>query len=125
MIYLLDVSTLLSLLWQTHVFHLRAKVWAEKCDLALCPITELGFLRISTNIIGAEMDEARRLLQSFFAEYEPQFVPCDFSALTGLKAPTSAKTTGFYLASLAEKHGMQFATLDENIGHPASFLIPK
>lgn len=124
MIYLLDVSALLSLLWQTHVFHQRTKVWADENDLALCPITELGFLRISTNTIGAEMEEARRMLQSFLDEYKPQFVPCDFSALNGAKAATGAKTTDFYLASLAEKHGMQFATLDENIGHQAAFLIP-
>ena len=123
MIYLLDVSALLSLLWQTHVFHQRTKVWADKNDLALCPITGTRFSTNLTNTIGAEMEEARRMLQSF-DQYKPQFVPCDFSALNGVKAPTGAKTTDFYLASLAEKHGMQLATLDETFGHPAVFLIP-
>ena len=30
----------------------------------------------------------------------------------------------FYLASLAQKHGMQLATLDEGIKHQAAFVIP-
>jgi hypothetical protein len=29
-----------------------------------------------------------------------------------------------YLASLAQKHGMQLATLDEGIKHKATFVIP-
>ena len=124
MIYLLDVSTILSRLWQTHVFHQRTKVWADENQLALCPITELGFLRISTNTIGAEMEEARWMLKSFWKEYDPQFISCDLSAVDGANAPTSSKTTDFYLASLAEKHGMRLATLDQGIGHPAIFLIP-
>jgi predicted nucleic acid-binding protein len=40
------------------------------------------------------------------------------SALTG------KHTTDFYLASLAQKHGMQLATLDEGIKHKATFVIP-
>ena len=47
MTYLLDVSTLLAFLWQTHAFHQRASGWLEGKKLAVCPITELGFLRIS------------------------------------------------------------------------------
>jgi hypothetical protein len=36
-----------------------------------------------------------------------------------------SKTTDFYLAHLAEAHGMKLATLDENIAHHAVFVIPK
>jgi predicted nucleic acid-binding protein len=38
--------------------------------------------------------------------------------------PTGKQTTDFYLASLAVKHGMELATLDEGIKHKAAFLIP-
>jgi len=38
--------------------------------------------------------------------------------------PTGALTTDFYLASLAAKHAMQLATLDESIGHKAALVIP-
>ena len=37
---------------------------------------------------------------------------------------TGKHTTDFYLASLAQKHGMQLATLDEGIKHQAAFVIP-
>jgi predicted nucleic acid-binding protein len=48
MTYLLDVSALLACLWQTHVFHQRACAWLAGKKLAVCPITEFGFLRISS-----------------------------------------------------------------------------
>jgi len=35
----------------------------------------------------------------------------------------SDQVTDFYLASLAEKHGMKLATLDEHIKHPAVVLV--
>jgi predicted nucleic acid-binding protein len=49
MTYLLDVSTLLALLWETHEFNERVTRWQENQSLAVCPITELGFLRIPRN----------------------------------------------------------------------------
>ena len=63
MTYLLDVSTLLALLWETHEFNERVTRWQENQSLAVCPITELGFLRISTQpSFGLSPAEARRLL---------------------------------------------------------------
>ena len=60
---LLDVSTLLALLWETHEFNERVTRWQENQSLAVCPITELGFLRISTQpSFGLSPAEARRLL---------------------------------------------------------------
>jgi predicted nucleic acid-binding protein len=47
MIYLLAVSALLALLWETHEFNERVTRWQEDQSLALCPLVELGFLRIS------------------------------------------------------------------------------
>ena len=125
MIYLLDVSTLIALLWQRHDQHDRVKTWELNSEVAVCPITELGFLRIITQpAFGATMDEARHILGQWIYAKEPHHISCDLPLLKGAPAPTSGKTTDFYLASLAEKHGMKFATLDENIKHPAAFLIP-
>ena len=122
--YLLDVSTLIASLWQNHVFHPRAHVWLPGKELAVCPITELGFLRVSVAAHGADLSRAREMLQTFLDKYNPAFVPCDLRALEGQKAAVGTKTTDFYLASLAEKHGMKWATLDESIKHPAAFLLP-
>jgi predicted nucleic acid-binding protein len=126
MIYLLDVSALLALLWETHEFHERVTRWQENQSLAACPITELGFLRISTQAsFGLSPAEARRLLREWKNGRKPIFVSCDLTPLEGDEPPGSGKTTDFYLASLAAKHGMERATLDDGVKHPASFLIPQ
>lgn len=125
MTYLLDVSTLLARLWRTHAEHQRVKDWEGQQSVAVCPITELGFLRISTQpVFGASMSEARQMLERWCKERQPRFVPCDLAALESAPAPTSGRTTDFYLASLAARHGMLWATLDENCHHSAAFLIP-
>jgi len=126
MIYLLDVSALLALLWETHEFHERVTRWQENQSLAVCPITELGFLRISTQAsLGLSPAEARRLLREWKNVRKPIFVSCDLTPLEGDEPPSSGKTTDFYLSSLAAKHGMEWATLDDGVKHPASFLIPQ
>jgi predicted nucleic acid-binding protein len=124
MSYLLDVSALVARLWKTHEFHTRAKSWMEDKTLVVCPITELGFLRIATQAFGMEMDDAREILKRFLQEYKPGFIPCDLRALDGSAAPSGGKTTDFYLANLAQKHGLKWATLDAEVKHPAAFLIP-
>jgi len=47
--YLLDVNALIAVIWRNHPDHSKADVWLEGKDLATCPLSELGFLRISTN----------------------------------------------------------------------------
>jgi predicted nucleic acid-binding protein len=93
--------------------------------LAICPLTELGFLRISTQpSLGATVAEAREMLRDWEQAWKPAFVPCDVYALRTDDPPTGTRTTDFYLANLAARHGMQLATLDESIGHKAAFVIP-
>lgn len=50
--YLLDVNLLIAAVWTTHADHTKADAWITGKQLALCPITELGFLRISTHPRG-------------------------------------------------------------------------
>jgi predicted nucleic acid-binding protein len=125
MTYLLDVSALVALLWDTHEFNARVTQWQENQSLAVCPITELGFLRLSTQpSFGLSPAEARHLLREWKDTRKPIFLPCDLTPLEGDEPPGSGKTTDFYLASLAAKHDMEWATLDSGVKHPASFLIP-
>ncbi len=52
MIALLDVNVLVALAWPEHTFHNIAVTWFDdRADAgwATCPITELGFMRISAN----------------------------------------------------------------------------
>jgi len=122
--YLLDVSTLIALIWPSHVHHGQARVWMKGKSVVLCPITELGFVRISTGVaFNASMVDARKALADFIADENPGFVPADAHALDGEIAPTSGKTTDWYLANLAKAHGMKWATLDGNAKHPAAALV--
>ncbi len=124
--YLLDVAPLLSLLWEGHEHHRRTMAWQQgQPAISVCPLTELGFLRISTQpAYGTTFAEAKRMLRVWEQAKHPGFVACDLPALD-MEEPSSGKhTTDFYLASLAAKHGMQLATLDEDIKHRAAFVIP-
>jgi predicted nucleic acid-binding protein len=116
---------LIALLWQAHTHNKRVTSWQTKLDLAVCPLTELGFLRISTQpSLGMSVKDARRTLKNWKEKRKPAFVPCDLAALDTDPPPSGNNTTDFYLASLAAKHGMELATLDQAIRHKAVFLIP-
>jgi predicted nucleic acid-binding protein len=74
MIYLLDVSTLIALLWDLHVHNQRVTDWESGQKLAVCPLTELGFLRISTQpTFGATVRDARRMLRDWKRARKPLF----------------------------------------------------
>ena len=124
--YLLDVSTLIALLWDLHEHNGRVLHWQESAGkVAVCPISEIGFLRISTQpAFGATVEQARKMLRDWKAARKPEFVPCDIEALKTNAPKSGNQTTDFYLAGLAEKHGMKLATLENKMGHPAAFLIP-
>jgi hypothetical protein len=64
------------------------------------------------------------MLRDWKAAEKPAFVPCDAECLDTEEPPTGTKTTDFYLASLAAKHGMKLATLDKSIGHKSATVIP-
>ncbi len=122
--YLLDVSTLVALLWQSHADNAKVTHWASGKSLVVCPITELGFLRVATSpAYNATMGQARRTLQHFLQQTAPEFVPADVRALEGSAAPTSNKTTDWYLANLAQAHGLKWATLDAKAKHPNAVVV--
>jgi predicted nucleic acid-binding protein len=123
---LLDVNALIALLWQSHEHNARAWKWLDtEGTVAICPITEMGFLRISTQpVFGATVEQARKMLRDWKTAKKPEFIPCNIEALKTAAPSTGTKTTDFYLAGLAESHGMKLATLENNMGHVAAFLVP-
>src|SRR5687767_15270532 len=49
---LLDVNALVALAWDSHIHHVRIREWFAtnaSQGWATCPITESGFVRVSTN----------------------------------------------------------------------------
>jgi hypothetical protein len=122
--YLLDVNALIAAIWTDHVHHPTADAWIKGKSLAICPLSELGFLRISTHpkAFGASMADARKLLQGFVAKHAVEFVGADLSALES-KANKSEEVTDAYLADLAGRKNLKLATLDSGISHSAVTVI--
>lgn len=125
--FLLDVNALIALLWHSHEHNARVWKWLDaEGKVAICPLTEIGFLRISTqSVYGATMTEARKMLRDWKKSKKPEFIACDVAALETAAPTGSAKTTDFYLAGLAHAHSLKLATLENNLGHPSAFCIPE
>ena len=131
MTYLLDINALVALGFINHEFHSRVAHWVRDSSspqLASCPITELGFLRVLAQApaYGFTVSQARSLLLRL--KQAPAcplaFIPDehDVSYLPGwVKAPK--QVSDGHLSHLAKANGALLATLDENI--PGSYLIPE
>jgi predicted nucleic acid-binding protein len=117
--HLLDVNVLLAAIWANHPRHPKAFAWLSGKSVLLCPLAELGFLRVSTNrkAINAPMDKARRLLDQFAKDRKADRISDDLAALDSHPLGLDY-LTDHYLADLAAKHGARLATLDKNIAHP-------
>lgn len=122
--YLLDVNVLLAAVWANHPHYAAVDAWLNGKSVVVCPISELGFLRISTNkkAIGASMEDARKALEKFLSETKAQHIPDDLPALES-RCENSEQVTDHYLAALAERHGYKLATLDTGIHHRATESI--
>ena len=122
--YLLDVNALIASIWIDHVNHPRADAWIKGKDLATCPLSELGFLRVSTQpkAIGATMPDARRLLDDFLRKHAVEFIADDLPALKSNPAKSN-EVTDHYLAELAARKDLKLATLDRAISHAAVEVI--
>jgi toxin-antitoxin system PIN domain toxin len=118
--YLLDVNVLLAAIWDNHPQHGRAFAWLSGKSVLLCPLCELGFLRISSHpkALNVPMEKARQLLKRFSDERNAGWIADDISGLQG-QTKKSEMVTDMYLAELASKHGAKLATFDGGISHAA------
>jgi predicted nucleic acid-binding protein len=124
-IYLLDVNMLIAAIWQDHEDQPMVEAWLHGKQTATCPISELGFLRISsgeTFPFRADPQPCRAALSEFIRKHHCRFVPDDFSPRT-VAAQSSRQFTDLYLAELAENHRMRLATLDTRISHRAVEVV--
>ncbi len=112
-----DVNLLLAYGWRSHPDHDKSREWfVGLSEFATCPITELGFLRVSTSpAYRASFEDAATVLHALTTMGTAGFLSCDLP--TGPMSPVSSykDTTDAYLVSLARLHGYRFATLDEGI----------
>ena len=121
--FLLDTNVLIASIWGHHSGHATAKRWAAGKELFVCPIAELGFIRISTSKAwNTPMDKARKALEGFLASAKVDRIPDDLPALESHPGTTN-QVTDHYLADLAAQHGLKLATFDQGIGHPAVEIL--
>ena len=121
---LLDVNFLMALLWENHEQHGRARFWLrDVTEFATCPITQLGFARISSHPMlgyGMSPEQAFGVLRSLLADGRHRFIPDDLSCedrvLLTERIPGSNQVTDHYLAALARQHGLRLATFDDALG---------
>jgi predicted nucleic acid-binding protein len=123
--YLLDVNFLLAAMIKTNAGHTQTFAWLAGKQVVLCPITELGFLRVGSHkkAYGLPMEGLRKSLEQFAAERKADRIADDLPALDSRRARTAEEVTDHYLADLAAKHGLKLATFDGRIKHPSVELV--
>ena len=116
---------LIAAVWRDHQDQVGVDRWLRGKQTATCPLSELGFLRISsgeTFPFRAEPQLCRDALSEFLRKHRCRFVPDDFSPQR-IAAQSSREFTDLYLAELAEQHRMKLATLDTRIFHRAVEVV--
>ncbi|MBP9665136.1 MAG: hypothetical protein KBD94_10980 [Pyrinomonadaceae bacterium] len=129
--YLLDVNAVVAFGHTGHQHHARVAEWAASLtrtklpEFATSPITELGFIRVMSQVYGVTVVEAQSLLKDMkeFEGLDFKFIEDDLDAS---RLPSWAvkpkQTTDGHLLELAKAKGCVLATLDERI--PGAFVIP-
>ena len=97
--YLLDINVLLAAIWANHPQYAITDAWLIGKSVVVCPISELGFLRISSNkkAIAAPMKDARKALERFLAETKASRIADDLPALASHAVTSDQVTDKFYL----------------------------
>jgi uncharacterized protein len=121
---LLDVNALVALAWDSHVHHAAIRRWFaanRSRGWATCPITESGFVRVSSNPralpspLGVEA--ARDVLRVLRGVEGHCFVADDVS-IADEDVPTLVghrQVTDAHLLTLARRRGMRLVTFDAAI----------
>jgi len=122
---LLDVNVLVALAWPNHIHHTRAHDWFAGIRVwATCPLTESGFVRVSSNrnaIPDAVTPaEARSLLAEMVTLKDHRFCADSVSvARAGGSAfgrvVSYRQVTDAHLLELAMIHGGYVATFDRGV----------
>jgi toxin-antitoxin system PIN domain toxin len=121
---LLDVNALVALAWDSHVHHAAIRAWfaaTGPAGWATCPITESGFVRVSSNPIvlpsAISLGAAREVLSTLRAHPGHRFLTDDVS-MGDSDVPSIAgyrQVTDAHLMTLARRRGMRLVTFDASI----------
>ena len=126
---LLDVNVLLAMAWPNHQFHVAAiqRLEANRNRWATCAITQLGFIRLSSNppvvprprspseaaaLLSIMVQDARHVYLDALPSPTAKDFGAELAGLLGHKQVTDA-----YLLALARRHGAAFVTFDARMKH--------
>jgi toxin-antitoxin system PIN domain toxin len=124
---LLDVNVLVALAWPNHVHHASALAWFDevgRAGFATCPVTQSGFVRVSSNqraIPDARSPrEAREILRRITALPGHVFWPDDIEIASNKhiaweRLGSHAQVTDAHLLALAIRRGGRLATFDRGL----------
>ena len=128
---LLDLNVLIALTDPEHQHHQKARNWlasAGRGRLGICPFTEAGFVRVTTNPAfhpsPHTLEQAIAFLQALKGRDDYWYCPIDESWVT-LTAPFAARIFGHqqvtdaYLLGLAIKEKGALVTFDKGIQYMA------
>jgi toxin-antitoxin system PIN domain toxin len=121
---LLDVNALVALAWDSHVHHAAMRAWFTANGSAgweTCPITESGFVRVSSNPIvlpsAIGVHAARGVLSTLRAHPGHRFLTDDVS-ISDSDVPSIdgyRQVTDVHLLTLARRRGVRLVTFDASI----------
>ena len=114
MSHLLDVSFLIACAWETHAEYTRANRWlADAKSFATCPISEMGFLRVSLSpAFAASFDDAVAALNPIVRMHTHRFLRDATRAQSLPRVSTSKDVTDAHLIHQARRYRLKLATFD-------------
>ena len=130
-VYLLDVNVLVALTWPTHVHHGAARHWfasAHGEGWATTPVTEFGFVRVSSNpsAVGDALTpaEALSILTDIRGRPNHHFwvddtSPTNADVVDPSRLVGHRQVTDAHLIGLARRHDGRLATLDRSVAELA------
>ena len=119
MSHLLDVNFLIACGWESHAEYSRANRWlGEAKSFATCPISEMGFLRVSLSpAFGASFEDAMAVLRTIVGMRTHQFLRDATRAQSLPQVGTSKDVTDAHLVHLARSYRLKLATFDVALFH--------
>ena len=114
MSHLVDVNFLIACGWQSHAEYIRANRWLSSAkSFATCPISEMGFLRVSLSpAFGASFEDAMAALDAIVSMRTHRFLRDATRAQSLPPVSTSKDITDAHLVRLAQRHRLKLATFD-------------
>ncbi|HVB79733.1 MAG TPA: hypothetical protein VNE82_07245, partial [Candidatus Binataceae bacterium] len=109
MSHLLDVNFLIACGWESHAEYIQASRWLTRAkSFATCPISEMGFLRVSLSpAYGASFEDAMTALDAIVTMSTHRFLRDATRAKSLPQVSTAKDVTDAHLVHLARRNRLK------------------